>query len=169
MASVQVQRVGEQTVNQPQDATYGTIFNHTWTNMNLITSHSWSGSFTFLPDPIPYNGATQFVHRKGDQGTKGAVVYTMPSRTEEPYAIVLAWDAPANHNPPNSPNRVYIECGPRDYIESQTWYSIQRNLDIANPTVEVIEEDGKIKTNATINRMANNPAATLNSHFRIIS
>ncbi|XP_074316314.1 uncharacterized protein LOC141652657 isoform X3 [Silene latifolia] len=140
-----------------QNGTSGTLNNQTPADMQLIKSISWDGSFVSGPPAnISGNGGVaHFTHLKGNQGSKAAVVYTITTATGKPGAVILGWSAPADFNPPTSPNMVFGVAGPRDVIDKMSWEQVQVLVDKSGSSI--IIEDG-VCMQATI---LNNPTAKM--------
>ncbi|XP_074319014.1 jasmonate-induced protein homolog [Silene latifolia] len=135
MATMQDQNVTvcEKTVKQPQNGTQATMNNQTHFAMTLARSHNWSGApvGTFPATIFPNNSAI-FTHLKGNFfGSKAAVVYNGKNASGTDCSWVLAWHAPADNTSPQTPNRVYVVCGPKQVIANLSFDQIQQKLDTA--------------------------------------
>ncbi|KAL9230867.1 hypothetical protein vseg_006161 [Gypsophila vaccaria] len=172
MASTQEVASEVQTMlnGQLQNGTTATLNNHTVATMQLIKSHSWSGTFTQLPRTIAsHGGVARFDQLKGIQGSKGGVMYTInPGVGAAQYAVVLSWDAPTDFTPTTSPNRLFGLCGPRNVIENITWDSIRTQLDRAGSSVVINDEVSKIAVHATIINNPTTKMANLLANFLLI-
>ncbi|XP_074318080.1 jasmonate-induced protein homolog [Silene latifolia] len=122
--------VCEKTVKQSQNGTQATMNNQTHFAMTLARSHNWSGAplgtfpATFFP-----NSSSIFTQLKGNFfGSKAAVVYNGKNASGTDCFWVLAWHAPVD-NTTQTPNRVYVVCGPKQVITNLTFDQIQQKLD----------------------------------------
>ncbi|XP_074316322.1 uncharacterized protein LOC141652660 [Silene latifolia] len=144
--------------DKSQNGTFGILNNRTVADMLLIRSISLDGSFVGSP---PTNisadgGVARFTHLKGNQGSKAILSYSITTATGQPGAVILGWSAPANFNPPTSPNKVFGAIGLKAVIDRMTFDEIQKLIENAGSSVEVCAEG--VCMQATI---LNNPTAQM--------
>ncbi|KAL9225460.1 hypothetical protein vseg_001381 [Gypsophila vaccaria] len=109
------------------------ITNNTMMQMTLLKSNNWSGcpegSFPQFIDP---SQTVTFNHDFDDAfGSKAAVIYAGTNPAAYPCAWVLGWYAPTSPST-ETPNQVYVTCGPREAIEAIPWDQIGMQIDQAS-------------------------------------
>ncbi|XP_074319966.1 jasmonate-induced protein homolog [Silene latifolia] len=152
---------------QAQNGAQVSMTNQTSDVMTLDRSKDWSGNVaTSLPQTIRPGESVTFAHLSdGDFGSRAAVVYTGTNAAGVPCGWVLAWDAPAYTQ--QSPNKVYVVCGVKPFIDHLDFNQIRLSLSASTSESNATDPATKTSTTATINESIPNKA-TVEAIFSLI-
>ncbi|XP_074319960.1 jasmonate-induced protein homolog [Silene latifolia] len=157
MASAQVQN-STNPKTQPQNGAQVTLTNQTLAEMKLNSAIDWSGNVaTRFPPTIAPGQSVTFSHLgDGDFGSKAAVVYNGINAVGLQCGWLLAWDAPANTQ--QSPNKVYVTCGPKSVIDGLDFEQIRMYLSESESKSNAVDPATKTRVNAEIDESIPNKA-----------
>ncbi|XP_074319950.1 jasmonate-induced protein homolog [Silene latifolia] len=162
MASAQMQKatnLDKANVFQPQNGTQVSLVNRTSFEMTLGRSISWSGTPAYpgFPEKILPNRFGLFSHLSdGDFGSTAAVIYYGTNSNFMPCAWVLAWDAPSESD--QSPNKVFVFCGPQSTIESMEFREIRMLLNGSSTEAKATDTTSMTAAEANIHDHTTNKA-----------
>ncbi|XP_074319024.1 jasmonate-induced protein homolog [Silene latifolia] len=125
MASTQVQKA---TSLDTQTGTQVTMINQTSNDLRFSSSMIWSGTSRFPPIIKPNTSGMFNTTGNVNSGSSAAAIYYGKNSQGLPCAWVFAWDAPADTETGQNPNKVYATTGARSVIDNLTFDQIQTFL-----------------------------------------
>ncbi|KAL9233093.1 hypothetical protein vseg_008131 [Gypsophila vaccaria] len=169
MATLKGQKkvISDNNLLQPQYGVDLFINNRTPLDLTLDRVFTWSGAPTNpgFPGSIQADGETQVTYIRGiNDGSIAAIVYTGGNESDA-YSYVLAWDAPVDNTP--TPNRVYVNCGPKSVIDCYTFETIRQYLNVSGVHSEARDILSRTTTSADISDLNPN-IATVAAGFGIL-
>lgn len=140
-----------------QSSTVANFSNSTTGEVKFYKFFDWSGKVvgTGYPPAVQSQGAGQFIHEgESEKGSKGAVVYSGVNKQGVSCGWLFAWSAPTNVGP-DSPNKVFVECGPIAKFDTIIWSTIEAKLDVSDSTVNTSDDTTATNVSAAINAGGN--------------